>query len=95
MIPRIKSVKPLENYILELEFDDKKRVFYDMNEDINTLPGYDNLKVIPSLFKQVKLDESRTIVYWTEDIDLPSDMLYEYGKIICPDELYENSKKYV
>ena len=30
--------------------------------------------------KQVQLDESRTCVFWSEDIDLPSDTLYEYGK---------------
>ena len=82
MIPRIKSVKPLENYILEIAFDDGKKVLYDMNDDIDTLPGYDDLKAISYLFKQVSLDESRTCVYWTEDIDLPSDMLYEYGKIV-------------
>lgn len=80
MIPRIKSVKPLENYVLEIVFDDAKKVLYDMNEDIDTLPGYENLKAVPGLFKQVNLDESRTCVYWTEEIDLPSDMLYEYGE---------------
>ncbi len=31
------------------------------------------------LFQQVQLDPSRTCVYWNEDIDLPSDVLYEYG----------------
>ena len=82
MIPRIKSVKPLENYILEIVFDDGKEVLYDMNDDIDTLPGYDDLKSVPYLFKQVALDESRTWVYWTDDIDLPSDMLYEYGKVV-------------
>lgn len=35
---------------------------------------------IRGLFEQAKLDESRTDVSWTKDIDLPSDMLYEYGK---------------
>ena len=80
MIPRIKSVKPLENYLLEIVFDDGKEVLYDMNEDIDTLPGYGNLKVVPGIFKQVSLDESRTCVYWTDDIDLPSDILYEYGE---------------
>lgn len=82
MIPRIKSVKSLENYVLEIVFDDGKEVLYDMNDDIDILPGYDDLKSIPYLYKQVSLDESRTCVYWTEDIDLPSDMLYEYGKTI-------------
>ena len=53
-----------------------------MNEDIDTLPGYDALKSIYGLFNQVQLDESRTCVFWNEDIDLPSDMIFEYGKVL-------------
>jgi len=34
------------------------------------------------LWKQFSLDESRTCVYWNDRIDLPSDSIYEYGKII-------------
>lgn len=82
MIPRIKSVKSKDNYVLQVIFDDGKNVLYDMNEDIDTLPGYDDLKNIYGLFDQVQLDESRTCVFWNEDIDLPSDMIYEYGKVL-------------
>ena len=82
MIPRIKSVKPMKDFVLHVVFDDGKRVSYDMNEDIDTLPGYDALKSIRGLFNQVQLDESRTCVFWNEDIDLPSDAIYEYGKVL-------------
>lgn len=44
MIPRIKSVKPMKDYALEVVFDDGKSVVYDVNEDIATLPGYDAIK---------------------------------------------------
>lgn len=82
MIPKIKSVKPVENYSLEVVFNDGKSVLYDVNEDIETLPGYDDLKNIQGLFRQVQLDESRTCVYWNEYIDLSSDTIYEYGKVL-------------
>ncbi len=82
MIPRIKTVKSKDNYVLQVIFDDGKNVLYDMNEDIDTFPGYDDLKNIHGLFDQVQLDESRTCVFWNEDIDLPSDMIYEYGKVL-------------
>lgn len=81
MIPRIKSVKPLKKYILQLVFDDGKIGFYDMEEDMNTLKGYDDLRHIHGLFEQVKLDESRTCVFWNDYIDLPSDTLYEFASI--------------
>lgn len=82
MIPRIKSVKPMKNYMLEVDFDDGKKVLYDVNNDIATLPGYEDLKNIYGLFEQVQLDESRTCVFWNDDIDLPSDAIYEYGKVL-------------
>lgn len=79
MIPRISYVKPLSKYILKVGFDDGTTVEYDCKEDISALPGYDALMNSDDLFRQVKVDDSRTVVYWTDNIDLPSDILYEYG----------------
>ena len=79
MIPRIKKVTPLDNYFLDIVFDDGKEVLYNVKEDIDTIPQYEDLKNIFGLFKHVQLDQSRTCVYWNDYIDLPSDTLYEYG----------------
>ena len=80
MIPRIKSVKPMKDYVLNVIFDNGKNVLYDMNEDIDTLAGYGDLKSVYGLFAQMQVDDSRTCVFWNENIDLPSDIIYEYGK---------------
>ena len=80
MIPRIKSVKPMKDYVLNVIFDNGKNVLYDMNEDIDTLAGDGDLKSVYGLFAQVQVDDSRTCVFWNENIDLPSDIIYEYGK---------------
>lgn len=80
MIIRIKDIKPLDDYILLVTFDDNKVVEYDVKEDMRTLPGYDDLENIYGLWQQVQLDASRTCVYWNDYIDLPSDTIYEYGK---------------
>lgn len=79
MIPRIKSIKPLQGYLLHVAFDDGKECIYDVNDDINTIDGYSDLRTIYGLFEQVQLDESRTCVFWTDFIDLPSDTIYENG----------------
>ena len=34
MIQRIASVRPLKNYLLEVKFDDGKKVLYDVKEDM-------------------------------------------------------------
>lgn len=82
MFPRIKELKPLNNYTLYVVFDDDKKVYYDVKEDIRTLKSYEDLENIYGLFMQAKLDQSRTCVYWTDYIDLASDTIYEYGKTI-------------
>lgn len=79
MIPRIKSVKPLEDYMLLVVFDDGKTVLYDVKEDMQTISNYEDLKNIHGLFQQVQLDQSRTCIFWNDYIDLPSDTVYEYG----------------
>ena len=80
MIPRISSIKPMPDYFLDVSFDDGRRVIYDVKEDMH-LPGCSALRDVYGLFQQVQVDESRTCVYWNENIDLPSHALYEYGRI--------------
>ena len=79
MIPRIKAIKPIENYKLLVTFDSGQKVLYDVQDDIDTLKDFEPLKSVYGLFNQVQLDTSRTIVYWNDRIDLPSDIILEYG----------------
>ena len=81
MIQRIKTVTPLPDYCLSVCFDDGKQVIYDMKEDMD-LPGYSALRDVFGLFQQVQLDKSRTCIFWNEDIDLPSDIIYQYGSVV-------------
>lgn len=80
MIKRIRGFRPLSNYKLDVIFDDGRNVIYDMADDIETLPGYSDLKTIHGLFQQAQLDESRTCIYWNDWIDIPSDQIAEYGE---------------
>ena len=57
----------------------RKRVLYDMKDDFG-LPEYIVLKDFEGLFSKVRLDKSRTCVYWNDYVDVPSDIIYEYGK---------------
>lgn len=63
MIPKIKSVKPLKHYILQVVFEDGLNCLYKVNEDIESVKGYEGLRCIHGLFEQVQLDESRTCVF--------------------------------
>jgi hypothetical protein len=70
----------MPDYCLSVLFDDGKRVIYDVMDDIKSIETYRDLLSIHGLFDQVQLDQSRTCVFWNDEIDLPSDAIYEYGR---------------
>ncbi|MBQ8968748.1 MAG: DUF2442 domain-containing protein [Bacteroidaceae bacterium] len=82
MIPRIKSFTTTDDYQLLVTFDDGYAVRYDVMDDIRTIPAFQDLLAVHGLFHQAQLDGSRTCIYWNDQIDLPSDTLYEYGTAI-------------
>ncbi len=75
MVPRPKVVFPLENFMLEIEFENGEKRLYDMKKNLNR-PAYKNLKSI-AIFNTVKV----------QDITLE----WVTGEDICPDEIYNNS----
>ena len=79
-LPRIKSVSPMDGYQLSVLFDDGRKVVYNVAEDIETISAFSDLKTVEGLWPQVQVDKSRTVVYWNDWIDLPSDTIYEYGR---------------
>ena len=82
MIPRIKSIEPMANFKLFVQFDGGKKVVYDVNDDIRDISSFQELKTLPGLFENASLDSSRTCVVWNERIDIPSDTIYEYGVLV-------------
>lgn len=80
MIPRIKNITPMPGFCLRVVFDDGKTVLYDVKEDMEQIESYRDLRSIHGLFDQARLDQSRTCVFWNDRIDLPSDIIYEYGQ---------------
>lgn len=78
MRPKAVDVKPLENYMLELIFDNGEKKIFDVKPYLNYKP-FEKLKDI-NKFKNVKI--AGLSIEW------------ENGEDICPDELYNNSKIY-
>ncbi|MBQ6091559.1 MAG: DUF2442 domain-containing protein [Lachnospiraceae bacterium] len=80
MIPRIKKIEPCAGFKLKVTFEGGEKVIYDVSEDIRQIPDFSVLKTERGLFENVQLDESKTCVYWSDRVDLPSDSLLEYGQ---------------
>ena len=79
MIRRISSIKTLPDYKLFVHFDEGRDVVYDVGDDISTIKTFEDLRTLPGLFENARLDSSRTCVVWNDCIDLPSDAIYEHG----------------
>ena len=80
MIPRIKNIEAKDNFLLLVTFDDNEQVLYDVKDDIKAIADFRLLQTETGLFNNFQLDPSRTCVYWSDRIDLPSDSILEYGK---------------
>lgn len=76
MRPKAINVKPKEDYILEIEFDNGEVKLFDVKPYLNH-KAFEALKDIDK-FNKVKVDGL--------------SIVWENGPDICPDELYNLSK---
>ena len=79
---RVKKVKYLDGYKLQLLFSDKKIKIVDLSSLINQGGFYfDPLKDI-EFFKKVALDDEKhpLSICWPNDADICPDVLYKIGK---------------
>ena len=81
-LPRILTVEPMTRYKLYIVFDDGTKVMYDVGDDMKAIPEFQILGQVPRLWQRVQVDKSRTCICWNDQVDLPSDTLYEYGTAV-------------
>ena len=79
MLFRSKRIEPMADFKLLVDFDEGRRVVYDVMDDIQDIEAFEELRILPGLFENARLDSSRTCVVWNERVDLPSDTIYEHG----------------
>lgn len=80
MFNKVKSVRPLDNFILLITFENGKNKEYDVKPLFKVFPSFTSLNTISGLFNQVKVDTGGYGIVWNDDIDLSCDELYENGK---------------
>ncbi|MCQ2797396.1 MAG: helix-turn-helix domain-containing protein [Bacilli bacterium] len=78
----IKQVKFNHNYILEISFSDGSVKRFSVGNHTDDYPELRPLLEDEDLFKSGKLLPQGTGIYWNDDIDAPSDALYEDSIIV-------------
>ena len=76
---KVKSVKPLNDMVLFVEFENGVNKFYDVKQLIPQFDIYEDLKY-NDLFKQVHVDCGGCAITWNSDIDISECELWENGK---------------
>ena len=77
MFHKIKNVKPLKNYTLEIIFQDNTTKYYDVNRLFEKWPIFKDLINIDGLFEQVRVDIGGYGISWNDEIDLSCNELWE------------------
>ena len=82
---RIRSVKPLQNYVVHLEFTD------GTNRDIDLEPYlrgiiFEPLRENLEAFRAVKVDERMKTICWENGADIDPDVLYHNLKPVWAEE---------
>ncbi len=72
---RIRSVEPLEGFVIRVRFDDGTRRDVDLEGELWG-PVFQPLRDDPELFRQVRVDEELGTVVWPNGADLDPDVLH-------------------
>ncbi len=88
MFPRILSVKPLENYSVELTFTDGLCAMVDLSKWIVGHGGVFAPLQDENYFRLVEVDPEAKTIFWPNGVDFCPDMLYaEATKAMVPQSL--------
>ena len=76
MMPRIKTVRYVRDYVLDLEFTDGVIGTIDLRERIVGRGGVFALLEEPGCFRQVRVDADAGTIVWPCGVDFCPDVLY-------------------
>ena len=80
MFYKIKTVEPLDNFILYVTFENDVKKYYDLKLLFDKWQDFKELQNNKKLFSNVKVDNGGYGVSWNEELDLSCNELWENGK---------------
>lgn len=76
---RVKSVTPLQDYVLSIQFEDGVQKEYDVKPLLSKWDAFKALVDVKGLFEQARVDFGGYGIIWNDYIDLSCDELYNNG----------------
>lgn len=82
MFHKIKSVSPLSDYILSVQFSEGVTKHYDLKPLINSQPMFRAFKERMEIYYSAIVDTGGYGVIWDDNIDIACDELYYNGETV-------------
>ena len=82
MFHKVKSVKPLGDFLLQVRFVEGVTKVYDIKPLFNVWEVLHSFKEDPCLFEKVEVVPDGYGIVWNDEIDLFCEDLFEFGKTI-------------
>ena len=79
MFYKVKSIEPLDNFILYITFDNGVKKYYDLKLIFDKWQEFRVLQNNNVLFSNVKVDAGGYGISWNSDIDLSCNELWNNG----------------
>ena len=79
MFHKVKSVSPLADFKLSVQFSEGVTKLYDVKPLFEKLPAFSYLKDHPDEFADVAVDVGGYGIVWSDELDLSCDELWEHG----------------
>ena len=79
-VPRVRSVIPIGDHTLLVEFDNREKRKYDITQLLEK-DMFAPLKN-PAFFKTVQVEKEGYAVYWNSEIDISEHELWHHGQIL-------------
>lgn len=79
MTHKIKSVKPMENTVLLVEFQNGIEKTYDIQNIYFVFPQFKIFETEKKLFAQVQVDVGGYGISWNDELDLDAEEIWENG----------------
>ena len=82
MFHKVKSVSPLSNFTLSVQFGEGVTKLYDLKPVLAKIPAFQYLNDNPAEFNCVSVDVGGYGIVWNDDLDLSCDELWEKGTVV-------------
>ena len=81
MFHKVKSVQSLDNYILEVTFENDVIKYYDIKPLFDKWDEFKIFQENPTLFSNINVDIGGYGISWNDEIDLSCNELWNNGYI--------------